>query len=44
MDDRYFENPEAFNPDRFSEENKGSITKATFLPFGDGPRGCLGKL
>lgn len=34
--------PETFNPDRFSEENRQSIVPFSYLPFGDGPRICLG--
>lgn len=33
-DDRYYKNPEAFNPDRFSEENRRDIDPDTYLPFG----------
>lgn len=39
----YYPNPEKFDPERFSPENKDSRPKCTFLGFGEGPRICLGK-
>ncbi|XP_076375889.1 cytochrome P450 9e2-like [Megalopta genalis] len=41
-DAEYWSNPEVFDPDRFSEERKQDIEKMTFLPFGEGPRMCVG--
>lgn len=38
----YWSEPDRFDPDRFSAENKHKITANTFLPFGKGPRLCIG--
>ncbi len=42
-DPKYFHNPEEFNPYRFSDENKDSIIPGSYLPFGLGPRACIGR-
>lgn len=45
MDPEYFPNPKKFDPDRFSPENGGAkafIERGHFLPFGTGPRICVG--
>jgi cytochrome P450 len=39
---RYWQNPEAFDTDRFVKENDKLRTPFTYLPFGGGPRGCIG--
>ncbi|ERL93976.1 cytochrome P450 6a2 [Dendroctonus ponderosae] len=38
-----YPNPERFDPDRFSPQSKESINKSVYIPFGDGPRNCIGK-
>lgn len=42
-DNMYFPDPDQFNPDRFKEEIS-SFNRFTYLPFGEGPRNCIGKL
>ncbi|KAF2903665.1 hypothetical protein ILUMI_02506 [Ignelater luminosus] len=41
-DPQYFPNPNKFDPERFSDENKKNIQPFTYLPFGIGPRFCIG--
>ncbi|CAH0393594.1 unnamed protein product [Bemisia tabaci] len=41
-DPEYFENPDVFNPDRFSPKNRDSKSIDAFLGFGKGPRKCPG--
>ncbi|XP_060529205.1 cytochrome P450 6a2-like isoform X2 [Cylas formicarius] len=42
MDPEYYPEPERFDPERFSEEKKHSRPVCSWLPFGDGPRQCIG--
>lgn len=42
-DPKYFPDPEKFDPERFSDENKNNIVPGTYIPFGIGPRNCIGK-
>lgn len=41
-DSNYYSDPSTFNPERFSDENKDTIKPFTYLPFGIGPRNCIG--
>ena len=38
----YWEKPRAFMPERFLPENRAGINRFQFLPFGAGPRVCIG--
>lgn len=41
-DEDYYENPSEYIPERFSPENKGKIPQFAYMPFGEGPRLCIG--
>jgi len=38
-----WDDPEVFNPDRFSRENQKTISAYSYFPFGGGPRLCIGQ-
>ncbi len=40
--ERYWPDPETFDPGRFTKANEKLHTPFTHLPFGGGPRGCIG--
>nr|QAX33066.1 cytochrome P450 CYP6B5-like protein [Carposina sasakii] len=41
-DPKHFSDPEEFRPERFCSETKEDIAPYTYLPFGAGPRICMG--
>lgn len=41
---KLYENPETFNPDRFAPEKIKAMPKMSYLPFGGGPRLCIGNM
>ncbi|XP_061401519.1 cytochrome P450 6a9-like [Musca vetustissima] len=41
-DERYFPQPMEFNPDNFSAERMAQRDSILHIPFGEGPRNCIG--
>ncbi|XP_031631295.1 cytochrome P450 6A1-like [Contarinia nasturtii] len=41
-DPEIYENPDVFEPDRFAPDQVKKRPSQSFLPFGDGPRKCIG--
>jgi cytochrome P450 len=39
---RYFDNPDAFRPERWTPEFIEELPKFAYFPFGGGPRTCIG--
>jgi len=41
-DDRWYDAPEQFDPDRWTQEFEESLPEYAYFPFGGGPRHCIG--
>jgi len=41
-DARFFDNPDEFIPERWTEEFEARLPKYAYFPFGGGPRACIG--
>ncbi|KAL1438420.1 hypothetical protein MTO96_048034 [Rhipicephalus appendiculatus] len=42
-DSAFWKEPEKFDPERFSSQNKAQIDPSVYQPFGQGPRNCVGR-
>ncbi len=42
-DPRWFPDPETFDPDRWLDDRRSAVPRHAFLPFGTGPRACIGE-
>ncbi len=43
-DERFYDDPETFRPERWTEEFKRDLPEFAYFPFSGGPRSCVGEL
>jgi cytochrome P450 len=43
-DPRWFPDPKRFDPERFSKQNSANRPRGVYMPFGAGPRVCIGNI
>jgi pentalenene oxygenase len=43
QDARWFPDPLTFDPDRWLDERRDAVPRHAYLPFGTGPRSCIGE-
>jgi cytochrome P450 family 6 len=41
-DEEYWRNPKKFYPERFTAEENAKRPNLSYMPFGEGPRNCIG--
>lgn len=41
-DEEYYPDPNKFDPERFNKSNVQSRPQCVYMPFGEGPRICIG--